>query len=172
MDREIVLSSYSVKEIPCNKPGNFVTKFTRPIILPSNNEYQLGLNRLINMSFTWFNVNPSYKNQTVAYSINNGSNFQDLTFPEGVWNYKDFDSYLKQIIKKNGISLKFKSTTFRVTIVLPAQVRLDLTKSDFNDLIGFDKKILTSGTHIGIKVPNLSQDTDVLNIHCDLITIV
>ena len=52
---------------------------------------------------------------------------------------------------------------------MPTQVRLDLTKSDFNDLIGFEKKILTSGTHIGSKVPNLSQDTDVLNIHCDLI---
>ena len=28
---------------------------------------------------------------------------------------------------------------------------------------------MTSGAHIGSKVPNLSQDTDVLNIHCDLI---
>ena len=63
----------------------------------------------------------------------------------------------------------FNATTFGVKIVLPSQVRLDLTKSAFNDLIGFDKKILTSGTHIGSKVPNLSQDTDVLNIHCDLI---
>ena len=97
MDREIVLSSFSVKDIPFNKPENFVTKFTRPIILPINNEYQLGLNRIIN--------------QTIAYSINNGSNFQDLTFPAGVWNYTDFDSYLKQIIKKDGISLKFNATT-------------------------------------------------------------
>ena len=116
------------------------------------------------MSFTWFNVNPSYRNQTIAYSMNNGSNFQDLTFPAGVWNYKDFDSYFKQIIEKNGISLTFNSTTFRVTIVLQAQVRLNLTKSDFNDLIGFDKKILTSGTHIGTKVPNLSQDNDVVTL--------
>ena len=100
MDREIVLSSYSVKEIPFNKPEIFVTKFTRPIILPSNNEYQPRLNRIINMNFTWFNVNPSYKNQTIAYSINNGSNFQDSTIAAVVWNYKDFDSYFKQIIKK------------------------------------------------------------------------
>ena len=95
MHRKIVLSSYSVKELPFNKPENVVTKFTRPIILPSNNEYQLGLNRIIKMSFTWFNVNPSYKNQTIAYSINNGSDFKDLTFPAGVWNYNNFDSYLK-----------------------------------------------------------------------------
>ena len=116
------------------------------------------------MSFTWFNVNPSYKNQ-IAYSIDNGASFQDLTFPAGVWNYNHFDSYVKQTIKKDGISLKFNATTFKVTIVLPTQVRLDLTKSGFNDLIGFNKKILTSGTHLGTKVPNLSQDTDVLNIH-------
>ena len=73
MDREIVLSSYSVKEMPFNKPENFVTKLTRPIILPSNNEYQLGLNRIINMSFTWFNVNPNYKNLTILYSVDNGA---------------------------------------------------------------------------------------------------
>ena len=34
----------------------------------------------------------------------------------------------------------------------------------------FDKKVLSSATHIGRRVPNLSQDTDVLNIHCDLIS--
>ena len=83
MDRQIALSSYSVKNISFNKPENFITKFTRLIILPNNNEYQLGLNRIINMSFTWFNINPSYKNQTISYSVDNGANFQNLVFPPG-----------------------------------------------------------------------------------------
>ena len=96
-------------------------------------------------------------------------NFQNLVFPPGVWNYTDFDSYIKQIIGNDEISLTFDATTFRVTIKLPTTIRLDLTKSDFNDLIGFDTRMLSSGTHIGNEVPNLSQDTDVLNIHCDLI---
>ena len=109
------------------------------------------------------------KIQTIAYSVDNGANFKNLVFPPGVWNYKDFDSYLKKTIVNDDISLTFNATTFRVTIKLPVRVRLDLTKSDFNDLIGFDKNILTSGTDIGSKVPNLSHDTDVLNIHCDLI---
>ena len=69
MDREIELSSSSVKSIPGNQPEHFVTKFTKPITLGSNFEYQLGLNRIINMSYTWFNVNQSYNNQTIAYSI-------------------------------------------------------------------------------------------------------
>ena len=56
MEREIVLSSCSVKNKGNNKPGKFITKFTRPIVLDNNHEYAIGLNRIINMSFTWFNI--------------------------------------------------------------------------------------------------------------------
>ena len=42
MDRKIVFSSYSVKT-GNNKPGNFTTKFTRPITLYSNVQYAIGL---------------------------------------------------------------------------------------------------------------------------------
>ena len=63
MEREIVLSSYSVKNKDNNKPENFVTDFVRPIILDSNHEYMIGLNRIINMSFTWFNINAGYNNK-------------------------------------------------------------------------------------------------------------
>ena len=44
------------------------------------------------------------------------------------------------------------------------------TQSDFNDLIGFNKKILTESENIGDYIPNLSQDREILNIHCDLIS--
>ena len=62
MEREIVLSSYSVKSEVNNKPENFITKFIRSIVLDNNHEYGIGLNRVKNMSFTWFNINPGYKN--------------------------------------------------------------------------------------------------------------
>ena len=176
MEREIVLSSYSVKNQGDNKPEDFTTNFTRPIILDNNKQYVIGLNRVINMSFTWFNVNAGYKNQLIKYSSDNGSTFQDITFPAGVWNYTDFNTYIKNLTKKKTgdeyeypITLEFDDTTFRVTVTLADNYRLDLRASDFNDLIGFDKKILTSGAHIGSRVPNLSQDTDILNVHCDLV---
>ena len=172
MEREIVLSSYSVKNQENNKPEDFTTNFTRPITLDNNKQYVIGLNRVINMSFTWFNVNAGYKNQLIKYSSDNGSNFKDITFPAGVWNYTDFNTYIKNITKTGDtypINLVFNDTTFRVTVTLAENYQLDLRASDFNDLIGFDKKILTSGTYIGSRVPNLSQDTDILNIHCDLI---
>ena len=50
MEREIVLSPCSVKNKGNNKPGNFITKFTRPIVLHNNHKYAFGLSRIINMS--------------------------------------------------------------------------------------------------------------------------
>ena len=176
MDREIVLSSYSVKDKGNNTPQNFITQFNRPITLDRNSQYAVGLNRIINMSFTWFNVNSSYGNQLIKYSSDNGSTFHEITFPVGVWNYTDFNTYIKDITKtgegdnaKYPITLEFDNTTFRVTVTLANNYQIDLTASNFNDLIGFDKKVLKNETNIGPKVPNLSQDTDILNIHCDLI---
>ena len=87
MEREIVLFPCSVKNKGNNKPGNFITKFTRPIVLHNNHEYTFGLNRIINMSFTWFNINAGYGNQLIRFSSDSGSNLTNITFPLGVWNY-------------------------------------------------------------------------------------
>ena len=128
------------------------------------------------MSFTWFNVNAGYNNQLIKYSSDNGSTYKDITFPAGVWNYVDFDRNIKEITatgdddnKEYPITLEFDDTTFRVTIEIEDNYKLDLTASNFYDLIGFNKVILDSGTHVGPRVPNLSQDTELINIHCDLI---
>ena len=176
MFREITLSSYDVKSLGSNTPQNFTTKFSRPIILNKNYQYVVGLNRIINMSFTWFNVNPSYNNQLIRYSSDGGSTFEEITFPAGVWNYTKFNTYIKDITKivkddddEYPITLEFDEITFRVTVVLAKNYQLDLTTSNFNELIGFKKGILKNEINIGSNVPNLSQDTDILNIHCDLI---
>ena len=46
--------------------------------------------------------------------------------------------------------------------------QLDLTQSNFYDVIGFDKVVLKDKMNIGPRVPNLAQDTEMLNIHCNL----
>ena len=69
MEREIVLSSCNVKNDPSNKPENFKTRFLKPITLNSNHKHVLGLNRIINMSFTWFNVNADYNNQKLHTAL-------------------------------------------------------------------------------------------------------
>ena len=73
-----------------------------------------------------------------------------ITFPAVVWHYRDINQHIKEatVIKKENeddkyplaISLEFDETTFRVTITMDENYQLDLTKSNFYDLIGFDKR--------------------------------
>ena len=126
MERDIVLSSYSAKTKVAISLETLLTKFTGPIVLDNNHEYAIGLNRIINMSFTWFNVNAGYDNQVIRFSSDSGTNFTNISFPPGVWSYSDFDSYIKQktVIKSSGkddeypITLAFDKTTFKVKITL------------------------------------------------------
>ena len=128
------------------------------------------------MFFTWTNVNSGNNNQKIAFSKDNGKTFTDIDFAQGVWTYNDLDNYIKEktkIIDSEGnedypITLTFDKPTFRVIITLASDYQLDLTKSNFNKLIGYDKVTLKDERNIGVKIPNLTQDTDVLHIHCDL----
>ena len=176
MEREITLSSFAVKNVAGNRPGDFTTRFTPTIRLDNDASYYIGFNRIISMLFSWTNVNSGYNNQKIAFSKDNGKTWTDIDFAQGVWTYNDLDNYIKAETKTTDgegnedypITLTFDEPTFRVIITLATGYQLDLTKSDFNELIGYDKKILTDEKNIGDRVPNLTEDTDVLNIHCDL----
>ena len=130
------------------------------------------------MFFSWTNVNAGYNNQKIAFSKDDGKTWTDIDFAQGVWTYHDLDHYIKEETKIKDdkgkehypITLTFDDPTFHVIITLETNYQLDLTKSDFNKLIGYDKKILKDEMNIGARVPNLTQDTDVLNIHCDLVS--
>ena len=110
---------------------NFITKFTKSIVLDNNHECAVGLNRKINMSFTWFNINAGYDNQLIRFSSDSGTNFTDITFKSGVLSYSDFDTFIKEktVIKKKRhgaktedveypVALTFNETPFKVTVTL------------------------------------------------------
>ena len=124
-----------------------------------------------------FNVTKELNNQKIRFSSDSGVNWTELIFNQGVWNYVDFNNFLKENTKTGTasnpsfpVTLEFDDTIFRTIITLAQNYQLDLTQSDFNDLIGFNKKILTESENIGDYIPNLSQDREILNIHCDLIS--
>jgi len=177
MELPLVLSSHNVKKQTKNKPSDFTIRYTQPIKLNPNIQYEIGLDRIITMSFTWFNITLGLNNQKIKYSSNNGSTWKDLTFPPGTWNYISFNSYIKEKTKvvtqsttSYPITLEFDNTTFKTKINLAKNYQLDLRTSNFGDLIGFNKRILTSFENYGDYTPNLSQETEILNIHCDLIS--
>ena len=177
MQRQLVLSSHSVKKQGKNKPSDFTIKYNEPIRLNPNRQYELGLDRIISMSFTWFNITAELNNQKIKYSSDSGSTWKEITFPPGTWNYVDFNDHIKEETRTGTsnnpsypITLEFDNTTYKTIITLASNYQLDLRTSNFNDLIGFNKRILTSTENIGDYTPNLSQDTEILNIHCDLIS--
>ena len=177
MNRQLILSSHTVRDKNGNKPSDFIIKYINPIILNPNRQYEIGLDRIISMSFTWFNVTKELNNQKIRYSSDSGTNWTELILSPGVWNYVDFNNFLKDETKTGTannpsypISLEFDDTIFRTIITLATNYRLDLTQSDFNNLIGFNKKILTSSENVSDYIPNLSQDREILNVHCDLIS--
>ena len=51
MEREITLSSFSVRDVPGNRPGDFTTKFTPELYLEEDASYYVGFNRIISMFF-------------------------------------------------------------------------------------------------------------------------
>ena len=87
------------------------------------------------------------------------------------------NAFLKSVtvIKSDGdedeypLTLEFQTSTFRVLIKLKTNYQLDLTGSNFHEFVGFDKVILKDADNLGARLPNLSQDADILNIHCDLV---
>ena len=93
------------------------------------------------MSFTWFNINPGYQNQLVRYSSDGGKTFTDISFPAGVWNYTDINAHIKKATAQGKDEWE---TTFRVTIALKTGYQLGMTVSNFPDLLGFNKQILTN----------------------------
>lgn len=177
MERQLVLSSHNVKKQNGNKPSDFTIRYTKPIKLDPNKRYELGLDRIITMAFTWFNITSSLSNQLIKYSSDGGSTWRNITFPPGVWSYEGFDNFIKAKTKTRTsskptypISLAVDDVTFKTVIKLATNYQLDLRPSNFGDLIGFNKKVLSASENISDYTPNLSQDTEILNIHCDLIS--
>ena len=179
MEREITLSSFSAKGTKGNRPGDFTTRFNLTLDLQNDEgKYYLAFNRIISMAFTWNNISSGYDNQKIAFSKDDGRTFTDIDFTQGVWDYGDLDHYIKEKTKTTDsdgkevypITLTFDEPTFRVLITLEKDYQLDLTKSNFYRLIGYKKEIIKDERNVGSTTPNISEDTDVLNIHCDLIS--
>ena len=60
------------------------------------------------------------------------------------------------------LNIEFQNPTYKLLVILKEYYQLDLTASNIH-------VILKDKNNYGLRLPNLSQDTDLLNIDCDLI---
>ena len=151
-------SSKNRQKVGISVSHDFTTRFNNPIKLSYNMKHELAV-RTISMTYSWYNIRQSYGNNQIKYSHNNGTDWEAITFVDGMYSYDDIDQYIKKYLKSKehfvkgdkdsndndieyGINLYFVLSTYRVLIELADNYQVDLTNLDFRKLIGFDSKKL------------------------------
>ena len=175
----IHISSVKREKIGVNKPHDFLVKFNPPLKLDPQFKHFLALDRL-SMTYSWYNIRSDFDNNTIKYT-HNGTTWNTITFSDGMYSYSDINDYIHQYMDQKShhstnskgkkiysINLSFILSTYRVLITIDGSYRLDLRGTDFGELIGFEKKLVTK-TEYGTKLPNITKSIDSLNINCSAI---
>ena len=161
------------KENPQNKPGNFTVKFTPELFLEENKTHLMALDHL-SMTASWHNIRPEYENNKLVISKDGGNTWETISFPAGIFDYRDINEFIHKAIGKTGddfgISVLFDLTTYKVFIQLANGFQVDFTQSgNFNVLLGFEKKIVSSSEY-GANFPNITNSVDNLYLKCNLLS--
>ena len=181
MERAIHISSINREKTGENRPDNFLIKFNPPLKLEPELKHSLAIDRLT-MTYSWYNIRSSYKNNTIKYTNDRGANWNTVTFKDGMYSYTDINDYLRQHMEQNNhhttdqqgnkvfhININFILSTYRLLITFSDdKFQLDLRQTNFGELIGFEKKLVTK-TEYGTKLPNITNSMDVLNIKSNAI---
>ena len=157
---------------------DFTINFQPPIHSGSGN-YKAALNKLITMSYSWYNIDTSFVNNNIRRRKKT-EEWQTLIFPNGMYGYSDINSFLQTQTGKVDpkdkdsdfiFTLYFDMTIFRVVILMHETYELDLSEGEFAELLGYEKKILTGEKNfVGAMVPNITRSVDWVFLHCDVIS--
>ena len=159
-----------------NVSHDFTIHFPYSIYLDSEKNYKAALDGLITMSYSWYNIDASFDNNKIRWRKKTEA-WQTLTFPNGMYDYKDINHFLQSHTGKVDpkdkdsdfiYNLYFDMTIYRVVILMHEDYELDLSQGSFSELLGYRKSIL-SGDSVGKKVPNITRGVDWVFIHCHLI---
>ena len=143
------------------KSHDFTIYFNPPIELVRVKSYKAALNRLITMSYSWYNIAEAYGNNKIKWRKNTGD-WQTLTFPDGMYDYDGIKRFLQS---KTGF------TIYRVVILMAKDYELDLTDGGYASLLGYEKKILKDETNFTAEmIPDITRSVDWVFLHCDLIS--
>ena len=153
-------------------------KFNPPLNLNPDMKHGLAIDRLT-MTYSWYNIRSDYKNNTIKYTNDGGVNWYTTTFKDGMYSYTNIHEYVEQYLKqknhhtgvslRSDIDIRFILSTYRVLITFSDnKFQLDLRETNFGELIGFEKKLITK-TEYGSKLPNITNSIDILNINTNAI---
>ena len=162
---------------------DFTTRFNEPLKLSYDMKHEIAV-RTISMTYSWYNIRQSYGNNQIKYSHNKGTNWETITFTDGMYSYDDINDYIHEYMKKKkhlvvddddddkkkyGINLFYVLSTYRILVELDENYQLDLRNFEFRKLIGFDSKLVAS-TEYGTILPDITRGIDEIHINCDKVT--
>ena len=103
MERAIHISSINREKTGESRPDNFLIKFNPPLKLDPEIKHSLAIDRLT-MTYSWYNIRSSYKNNTIKYTNDRGVNWNTITFKDGMYSYTDINEYLPQYMEQKIIT--------------------------------------------------------------------
>ena len=117
---------------------DFTIKF-QPFIYLEAGIYKAALNKLITMSYTWYNIDASFNNNKIRWR-KKAEEWRSLTFPNGMYYYSDINSFIQSQTGKDGgddsiFTLYFDMAIFRVVILMHEDYELDLSEGEFARLV-------------------------------------
>ena len=147
MEQKLVLSSQIARvKNASNTPSDFTTAFDRAIVLGGNQRYVIGLDKVNTMTYSWHNVSPDYQNNVISY--HNGTEYKRIEFSNGFYDYTELSDYIKETLITNDdlepdqaslITIEFDLTSFKCFVSIINPFALDLRRSNFAALIGFER---------------------------------
>ena len=130
-----------------NSPSKFKTIFDKPLTLDQNKTYVFGLDK-IEIAYSWYNISEQYKNDKIRYGVVSGGKitYYNIEFSPGSYSYNNINEYIKDNLllnghKEDGIKIEFDLSKFKCELSLKSGYVLDLTNSNFGNVIGFDEKL-------------------------------
>ena len=124
----------STDAVQTSKSHDFTRSFTQELVLDKNKEYYRALDSL-SMSYSWYNSNSIYGNNTLKYGHDGGTTWTMITFLAGNYSYININNGIQQLLSQNshllsGISEAFIPSRFLVYTTLEANYQVDLTTGD------------------------------------------
>lgn len=159
--------------------SNFAVRFGSPLKLPGDKrDWEFAVIHT-SLWYNFYNVSAAIGNNVLNYSHNSGGNWTTVTFPDGLYNISDLNSYLQQQIENNGhtvnkLRLLANYSLLKVQVYIETasnfQIDLQSSVSSFHSFLGFNSGIYTTaGYTTAQSIANITNNINTLEIHCSLV---
>ena len=175
IEKVIYISSVDREKIGVSDTHDFKIKLKETYKLDKDMRHEIAVDSVM-MTYSWHNITENYKNNKIKYTYDGGKNWETIIFVDGMYSYEDINDYIHQyMVRENHatektypINIQFILSTYRVIIELDHNYQVDLRGTEFGNLLGFDKKLVTS-TEYSARLSNITNSVDKINIHSDII---